>query len=293
LGYVDTMNLYEYVGANPTKGVDPTGLSEEECPDGEPGDSPSSGSGSPRLDDSAISAIRDELYNNFGEDANLDASDRSLGMNAGAPSTGDFSKYSLSIESGGMVYMGNSLSLNGNLMTDAQTPSVLYCPGSQPLFFDRETMTYRTAEPFDSEAGIKSEGPELLFAKAVDLLRQVWAPATIACGVAETISKVVAWDSTYSFPTGGETESADINTALGTTSGSLRNQWEKLEGTPWPKDPNDPLRNQDVSHNVAKADGGADEVRNIGPMPHNEHVTKHVENGDFARWGARARVRPR
>jgi len=37
LGYVDTMSLYEYVGANPVGRIDPTGLSEEDAGGGDSG----------------------------------------------------------------------------------------------------------------------------------------------------------------------------------------------------------------------------------------------------------------
>jgi hypothetical protein len=70
-------------------------------------------------------------------------------------------------------------------------------------------------------------------------------------------------------------------------SSALRREWEETNGQDWPKDPNNPNRNQDVSHKQPLADGGTDTVDNIEPKLHSEHMQEHIDNGDFARWGAR------
>ncbi len=54
-----------------------------------------------------------------------------------------------------------------------------------------------------------------------------------------------------------------------------RNKWEKAYGKKWPKDPENPQKNQDVSHKKALADGGTNEVENIEPKPHKEHMKEH------------------
>lgn len=71
------------------------------------------------------------------------------------------------------------------------------------------------------------------------------------------------------------------------SSSSLRSQWEKLHDKPWPKDPATGW-NQDVSHKQPLADGGTNKVCNIEPKTRKEHISEHVERGDFKRWGARS-----
>jgi RHS repeat-associated protein len=70
-------------------------------------------------------------------------------------------------------------------------------------------------------------------------------------------------------------------------SAQIRAEWEAANGTPWPKDPNTGA-NQDVSHKQALADNGTNDLDNIEPKPHADHVQQHVDAGDFKRWGARS-----
>ncbi len=83
-------------------------------------------------------------------------------------------------------------------------------------------------------------------------------------------------------PTTGGTKKKRVS------SKTLRRRWEKKHKKKWPKDPKTG-KNQDASHKKALADEGDNDVDNIEPLPHDEHVRQHSEAGDFRRWGARAK----
>jgi RHS repeat-associated protein len=68
------------------------------------------------------------------------------------------------------------------------------------------------------------------------------------------------------------------------SSKTLRKLWEKTTGKLWPKEADNPKRNQSVSHKRALEDGGDNSFENIEPMPWKEHHDMHKRNGDFKRW---------
>ena len=66
----------------------------------------------------------------------------------------------------------------------------------------------------------------------------------------------------------------------------LRKEWEEATGKKWPKEPNDPTRNQVAHHIKPLADGGEDGYPNIEPKPADDHRSWHQALGDFVRWGS-------
>jgi hypothetical protein len=70
------------------------------------------------------------------------------------------------------------------------------------------------------------------------------------------------------------------------SSAQIRKEWERANGKPWPKDPATG-RNQDVSHKKPLGDGGSNDLDNIEPLPHSDHLQLHKDAGDFKRWGAK------
>ncbi|WP_165779923.1 hypothetical protein, partial [Mesorhizobium sanjuanii] len=77
-----------------------------------------------------------------------------------------------------------------------------------------------------------------------------------------------------------------VPTKRTTTNKALRREWELLYGKPWPKDPATG-RNMDVSHEKALADEGADHISNITHRTRADHIKRHSDAGDYARWARR------
>jgi RHS repeat-associated protein len=81
-------------------------------------------------------------------------------------------------------------------------------------------------------------------------------------------------------------KAADAAKAANKSNKQLKKEYEALTEKPWPKEPSG--RSYDLNHKKAKADGGTNTVDNVEPMQHDAHMRHHKDNGDFARWGARA-----
>jgi RHS repeat-associated protein len=70
-------------------------------------------------------------------------------------------------------------------------------------------------------------------------------------------------------------------------TGKIRKLWEELWGKKWPTEPSG--RPYDADHDIPLADGGTDTPDNITPRTHDDHVQRHKDKGDFARWGRRGK----
>jgi hypothetical protein len=63
---------------------------------------------------------------------------------------------------------------------------------------------------------------------------------------------------------------------------SLKREWERLNGVPWPT-------GCQAHHTTPLADGSADCGTNIEPLTPEDHRRHHKENDDFKRWGERGK----
>jgi hypothetical protein len=136
------------------------------------------------------------------------------------------------------------------------------------------------------EAGITAAGGGLVAAPVTggsSLAVSGAGVVTAAAGGWMTYGSVSNMNRIAQTPTeGGESSNG------GKSNKQLRSDWEKKEGKTWPKD-EATGKNQDVHHKKAVADGGARTLENIEPKPRADHVNHHKANGDFKRWGSRAK----
>jgi hypothetical protein len=113
-------------------------------------------------------------------------------------------------------------------------------------------------------------------------------PATSATGAQMPSSPSDANDGGAVLDKGlaGPDDGAEIIDVGNPANPRLRREHAAKYGA-WPIDPITG-RNYDVAHIIAKADGGTDTLENIRPMHPDDHRAEHMNNGDFARWGARS-----
>ena len=142
-----------------------------------------------------------------------------------------------------------------------------------------------------------SLAPELGPLDPVVVLGMRYAGRKIGSTIERAIKSVIVHASTDGDsnagdkPASGQDQSSGSQAQTGgdpknkrVSSKTLRTRWSKANNKPWPKDPKDPTRNQDVSHTKPLADGGDNSVEDIKPLPHEEHVKQHIQKGDFSRW---------
>jgi len=110
-----------------------------------------------------------------------------------------------------------------------------------------------------------------------------WLANQMAKGLARLMSKDAAGDDSGS---DGKSEKVCPEKTDREPPSKSRNKWEKEKGKTWPKDP-ETGKNQDVSHKKPLADGGTNDVENIEPKPHSQHVREHQGKGDYGRWAQR------
>lgn len=72
---------------------------------------------------------------------------------------------------------------------------------------------------------------------------------------------------------------------LGGRSRALRKKWEVEYNRDWPIDPDTGLPMQ-VHHRRPRSEGGTDDVWNLEPLSKADHIKRHMEQGDYKRWGA-------
>jgi RHS repeat-associated protein len=154
-----------------------------------------------------------------------------------------------------------------------------------------------SADPDGENAAILGGAAIIAAVFIVAILAAMNSPAGLALrnnieDMVDAMSDILRAEEVAENPPSGEV--ADSQTAENkqckekrVKSKTLRDKWKEAEGQDWPKDPNDPTRNQDVSHKKPLADGGTNDIGNIEPKPHDEHMREHQENGDFSRWGKR------
>jgi hypothetical protein len=136
----------------------------------------------------------------------------------------------------------------------------------------------KTSKPKPQQAATVALMPEALRLTARNEMNRVFSNYTPLGRTVMVVTNLMDMANKVDF--------SKIGTPRRKSAKQLRKEWERATGKTWPKEPNDPTRNQVAHHIEPLANGGQDGYPNIEPKPADEHRAWHKALGDFIRWGS-------